>query len=151
MAKSELKINEKSIKTELSSYEKEPYKCLFEYIWNSFDAGANEININFDKPVEGMNLIRNVNIKDNGIGWDFDDHAVTNNFISSTKKANKNKTLPKGQYGRGRYAFIWISKKIEVFSKNKRLVLQHNTEIEKENVESTISGTKIDFYNATKY
>ena len=143
--KSELKINEQSIKTELISYKKKPYDCLFEYIWNSFDAGATEIKINFDLPVEGFGNVENVKIIDNGKGWDFNDDAVTNNFISSTKKSVVNKTLPKGQYGRGRYAFIWIAKQIEVFSKKKKLTLQHDTDIKKEDAELDNIGTQINF------
>jgi hypothetical protein len=38
MKKSELIIDEQSIKIELSSYENKPFDCIFEYIWNSFDA-----------------------------------------------------------------------------------------------------------------
>jgi len=145
MEKSELKINEQSIKTELNSYKNKPYDCLFEYIWNSFDAGATEVKINFDLPLEGIGYVKNVNIIDNGKGWDFDDNAVTNNFISSTKQSVANKTLPKGQYGRGRYAFIWIAKQIEVFSKKKKLILQHDTDISKEDVEFDTAGTQINF------
>lgn len=150
MAISELKINEQSIKTELKSYKNKPYDCLFEYIWNSFDAGATEIKINFDLPVEGIGYVKNVRINDNGIGWDFDNDAITNNFISSTKNPNKDKTLPKGRYGRGRYTFIWIAKRIEVFSKGKKLTLKHNTDIEKDTVEFNNSGTQINFMEITE-
>ncbi|KIM13277.1 MAG: hypothetical protein KU38_01060 [Sulfurovum sp. FS08-3] len=147
MVKSELKINEQSIKTELKLYKDKPYKCLFEYIWNSFDAGANEVKINFELPPEGIGYVKNVQIVDNGKGWDFDDNAVTNNFISSTKKSVANKTLPKGKLGRGRYAFIWIAGQIEVFSKKKKLTLQHDTVIKKENVVFDNIGTQINFIN----
>ncbi len=54
MTNSELKINEQSIKTELSFYKNKPYNCLFEYIWNSFDAGATQIKLSFDLPSEGF-------------------------------------------------------------------------------------------------
>ena len=50
--------------------------------------------------------------------------------MSSTKNPEKTKTLPKGQYGRGRYAFIWISEKIEVYSQSKKMILRHNTDIQ---------------------
>lgn len=86
MKKSELKINEQSIKTELKFYKDKPYNCLFEYIWNSFDAGSTQVKVNFDLPKDAFGYVENVKIIDNGKGWDFDDHAVTNNFISSTKK-----------------------------------------------------------------
>ena len=120
MANSDLKITVQSIRTELKSFEDKPYECLFEYIWNSLDAGASEIRLNFSTTPEGFGYVNNVTLLDNGKGWDFDDEATTNNFMSSTKIPDKNKTLPKGQYGRGRYAFIWIADKIEVYSKSNK-------------------------------
>lgn len=145
MGKKDLKINAQSIRTELKSYEGKPYDCLFEYIWNSFDAGATEVRLNFTPPAEGIGSVQDVILTDNGNGWDFDDEATTNNFMSSTKNPEKNKTLPKGQYGRGRYAFIWISDKIRVYSKSKRLILQHDTKIQTDDNDKTEEGTKIEF------
>ena len=145
MSNTKLKINEQSIRTELNSYKDKPYDCLFEYIWNSFDAGATEVKLDFDIPKEGIGYANNVKITDNGKGWDFDDDATTNNFMSSTKNPRKNNTLPKGQYGRGRYAFIWISEKLYAFSKGQKLTLQHNTEIKKEDSTFNQIGTQINF------
>lgn len=145
MNKKNLKINAQSIRTELEAYKDKPYDCLFEYIWNSFDAGATEVKLNFTIPPEGIGYVNDVILSDNGNGWDFDDDATTNNFMSSTKNPQKNKTLPKGQYGRGRYAFIWIANKIEVYSKSKKLVLQPNTEIQTKDISEGIDGTKIKF------
>lgn len=145
MSNEKLKINEKSIRTELTSYKDKPFDCLFEYIWNSFDAGATKVNLDFDIPNQGIGYASNVQITDNGNGWDFDDDATTNNFMSSTKNPTKNNTIPKGQYGRGRYTFIWISEKLYAFSNGKKLTLQHNTEIKKEKSEFKIDGTQIHF------
>ena len=150
MKKSELGINSESIRTELSSYKGKPYECLLEYIWNSFDAGATQVELKFNLPNEGLGYIENLKIIDNGKGWDFDDHAVTNNFISSTKRPNKNKTIPKGKYGRGRYTFIWIAKQLEAFSKGKKLTLQHNTKIEKEKAGSITTGTEVNLIEITQ-
>ena len=138
-----LKINEQSIKTELSSYENKPYKCLFEYIWNSFDAGATKVELKFNLPDSGFGLVENVKIIDNGSGWEIDNPEVTNNFISSIKINVKNKTLPKGKIGRGRYAFIWIAEKINILSHDKKLVLQHNTNIEKTTTQNNVDGTEV--------
>ncbi len=149
MSKSNLKINEQSIRTELESYENKPYDCLFEYIWNSFDANATEVVLSFDVPTEGIGYVNNVTLKDNGGGWDFDDDAITNNFMSSTKEPKKYKTIPRGQYGRGRYSFIWIAEKIEIFSKSKKLILTHNTDIHKEKDEKVVNGTEIHFIRIT--
>ena len=145
MAKKDLRITAQSIKTELKSYEDKPYDCLFEYIWNSLDAGASEIRLFFSAPNEGVGYVTDVELLDNGKGWDFDDEATTNNFMSSTKNPEKTKTLPKGQYGRGRYAFIWIAEKIEVYSQSKKLTLQHNTDIQIEESTEITNGTRIKF------
>lgn len=150
MSSEKLKINEKSIRTELKSYKDNPFDCLFEYIWNSFDAGATEVKLDFEIPNQGIGYAKNVRITDNGKGWDFDDDATTNNFMSSTKNPRKNNTLPKGQYGRGRYTFIWISEKLYAFSKGKKLTLQHNTEIKKEDSDFNQDGTQIKFEGITE-
>jgi len=145
MSETKLKINKQSIRTELKAYENEPFNCLSEYIWNSFDAGSSEVNLDFVMPEEGIGYVRNVTITDNGNGWDFEDDATTNNFMSSTKNPKKNKTLPKGRLGRGRYAFIWVSEKLCAYSKGEKLTLQHSTDIKKEKTGSKESGTKIVF------
>jgi hypothetical protein len=145
MNREELKITEKSIKTELKFYENKPLECLFEYLWNSFDAEANIVELSFQLPPEGIGYVKDVKITDNGKGWDFENDLITNNFMASTKKPKKYSTLPKGQYGRGRYSFIWISKKLYAFSRSKRLELNHNTEIQKENSAYTNPGTQIVF------
>lgn len=145
MSDTKLKINAQSIRTELKSYENDPLKCLIEYIWNSFDAGATEIQLNFDSPNNGFGYADHVCIIDNGKGWDFDDDATTNNFMSSTKQQRKGNTLPKGHYGRGRYTFIWIADKLIAYSKGKKLTLQHSTEIIKEHSDYSQNGTKINF------
>lgn len=145
MNNTELKIDAKSIRTTLKSYEGKYYKCLFEYIWNSFDANATEVKIDFEVPDEGIGYVNNVIITDNGNGWNFDDDATTNNFISSTKKPQENLTLPKGQHGRGRYVFIWLSNKLHAFSNGKKLTLQHDTAITKEGSHFNQNGTQLKF------
>lgn len=145
MNESKLKINAQSIRTELKKYENRPCDCLLEYIWNSFDAGATEVKLEFDLPQSGFGYVNNVSLIDNGSGWDFDDDATTNNFLSSTKKPSQNISLPKGKYGRGRYTFIWIANELIAYSKGKQLTLQHSTEIKKEDSDYNQSGTKICF------
>jgi len=149
MSTKNLKINAKSIRTELKSYEKKPYDCLYEYVWNSFDAGATEVRLDFSIPYEGIGVVSDVVLSDNGSGWDFEDDAKTNNFMSSTKIRNEHLTLPRGEYGRGRYAFIWIAEKIEVYSKYKKLTLLKNTEMQIEDEDQFTAGTKVYFRNIT--
>lgn len=144
-----LKINAQSIRTELSSYKDKPLDCLFEYIWNSFDANATEVKLSFDVPTEGVGMAQNVKLSDNGDGWDFDDDAITNNFMSSIKQPRVDHTFPKGHYGRGRYSFIWIAERLEIYSKSKKLILNHNTDIHKNDVDVAIQGTEVRFVNIT--
>ncbi len=143
----ELKINKQSIETELASYKDKPYKCLFEYFWNSFDASATKIELKFDIPKEGIGTISNVKIIDNGKGWDFEKNSNTETFLASSKsEQNTNiKTLPKGKFGRGRYTFIWISKRIEIKSGNLKITLNPDTKIDKEEIKNRITGTEINF------
>jgi hypothetical protein len=152
MKELELKINEQSIEIELSFFKDKPYNCLFEYIWNSFDAGATQVKLTFDLPGQGFGYVENVKITDNGSGWDFNNNLNTETFLSSSKYDlnSNNKTLPKGKFGRGRYTFIWIAEQIEILSKRKKLTLQHDTSIKKEEINTEISGTEISFLKITQ-
>lgn len=131
MAKNELQLTIDSLKTELAYYKDKPFNCLNEYIWNSFDAGAKVVNINFELPESGMGSIENLIIEDDGLGWDFKKEQNTKTFLSSSKgiNADKHKTLPRGKYGRGRYVFIWVSEKLEILSAAQKLVLTHDTSV----------------------
>jgi len=144
-----LELNIQSLKTELKQYKEKPYKCLFEYIWNSFDAGASNVNLSFNNPNEDIGNITDIKITDNGNGWNFTD-TNTSTFLSSSKsdRNKKNKSLPMGQLGRGRYAFIWIADKIEISSKNQKITLTHSAEIDTPETIESISGTSINFINA---
>lgn len=146
MPKQELKITPQSIRNELREYSDKPLKCLCEFIWNSFDAGAQIVALNFDKPDGGLGVVKNVQLVDNGKGWNLDDINITDNFISSEKKSVPNKTLPHGKYGKGRYTFIWLCNFIEVFSGKRKLTLnKDDIELNKEDSFEEISGTKILF------
>lgn len=147
MSNSELKLTEQSIKTELDIYKGKPYKCLFEYIWNSFDAKATEVKLSFTPPSKGFGYVQDVKIIDNGEGWDFKSENNTQTFLSSSKKDlnTKYKTLPKGKYGRGRYTFIWIAEKLEIKSSNRKLSLDHSTKLTEEVIKEDVKGTEIDF------
>lgn len=145
----QLELNIQSLKTELKQYKDKPYKCLFEYIWNSFDAGASKVCLSYDTPNQGIGSASNIKISDNGSGWDFS-NINTKTFLSSTKSdaKEKNKSLPMGQFGRGRYAFIWIAEQIEITSNNQRITLKHNTEIANPVQIANGIGTEIAFLGA---
>ncbi|MCA6072595.1 MAG: ATP-binding protein [Endomicrobium sp.] len=130
MSKNELELTFTSLQTELAGYKYEPLKCLFEYLWNSFDAGATEIKINYILPETGIGDIYSISIEDNGLGWDFEKQKNTKTFLTSTKQEENNKkakkSLPRGRYGRGRYVFIWIAGYLEILSLGQRLTLRQN-------------------------
>lgn len=125
-----LELTLESLQTELSGYADKPEQCLFEYVWNAFDAEAKKVEINYTLPPSGIGNIKDICIKDDGNGWDFKNHIDTKRFLSSSKnKMNKNKSLPRGKYCRGRYSFIWIAEYLEIFSKNQKLKLEQNIEV----------------------
>jgi hypothetical protein len=148
MANNELQLTIDSLKTELAGYKDKPFSCLYEYIWNSFDAGAKEVSIGFELPKSGMGSIDNLIVEDDGLGWDFKKEQNTKTFLSSSKgvAVNKHKSLPRGRYGRGRYVFIWVSEKLEILSAGQKLVLTHDTEVNPvDDPSAPAVGTKIIF------
>lgn len=148
MANNKLQLTINSLRTELAFYKDKPMNCLYEYIWNSFDAGAKDINISFDLPKSGIGSIENLTIEDDGLGWDFRKEQNTKTFLSSSKGINsdKHKTLPRGKYGRGRYVFIWVAEKLEILSVGQKLVLTHDTVVDPQDSSlAPKTGTKISF------
>ncbi|EKE24927.1 MAG: hypothetical protein ACD_5C00354G0004 [uncultured bacterium] len=143
----EVRITKDSIKTELHSYKEKPYACLFEYLWNSLDAGASNINIDYKISASGIGYIEGLRISDNGKGWKFDEDRNTDKFLSSTKSEtnSKNKSLPRGKLGRGRFTFIWIAEGIDVYSGNKKISLNHDTKYFQKTLRKKIKGTRIEF------
>jgi hypothetical protein len=145
-----LEVSFESLKTELSRFKDKPYKCLFEYIWNSFDAGATEVKINYELPKSEIGYIRDISIEDNGKGWDFKNEKNTKTFLASSKQNEnkKNKSLPRGKDGSARYVFIWIADYLEVFSSKQMLKLNKDTKVEPiPYEEAPKKGTKIVIYN----
>lgn len=147
MQKDELQLSLESLKTELREYKKRPYACLFEYIWNSFDAKATDVRIDYILPNAGFGCIDEISILDNGSGWDFEKQENTRTFLTSTKSDNNKKckkSLPRGQYGRGRYVFIWIADHLEIFSSKQRLILNKDIKVKPERDETAdFRGTKV--------
>jgi hypothetical protein len=146
MSSDELQLNINSLKTELNTFKEKPYLCLFEYIWNSFDAGATEVDINYKFALDNDG-INEILIEDNGFGWDFKKEKSTKVFLSSAKQyaiKEPKQSLPKGKYGRARYVFIWIADHLEIFSSGQKLILNKDTEVKPEKSETTPDrGTKV--------
>ncbi|ELB2280592.1 ATP-binding protein [Vibrio alginolyticus] len=91
-------------------------KAFAEYIWNSLDSGATNVEINVRSDQE-LNQILDITITDNGSGIEMKgDISPFDKFEESSKK-NTNDPLIKGKHGRGRLSFFkfcssasWISK-----------------------------------------
>lgn len=145
MANTNLRLTSGSINEVLRDHKGNPFKCLCEYIWNAFDANANCVELNFRTPPQGIGYVDDVSISDDGAGWDFDDEIITNNFMASLKKPSKEHSLPRGQSGKGRYAFIWLCEYIDIYSGEKKMTLNRSVEIQKTASDSFVNGTKVCF------
>jgi len=147
MSSDKLQLTINSLKTELSKFKEKPYLCLFEYIWNSFDAGATEVDINYKFALDNDSNINEILIEDNGSGWDFKKEKSTKLFLSSAKQdaiKEPKQSLPKGKYGRARYVFVWIADHLEIFSSGQKLTLNKDTEVKPEKSETAPDrGTKV--------
>ncbi|MDD2757816.1 MAG: ATP-binding protein [Patescibacteria group bacterium] len=106
---SKIDINTDSIKNELKKYKDKPIDSILEYIWNGFDAEADNININYSFSVNAGGLTfgyPKFEIVDDGTGWDLDNTDTTKLFLVSQKKSSPNKSLPQGKDGVGRFTFF---------------------------------------------
>ena len=139
-----LKITQESIQNELNSYKNKPESTIAEYIWNSFDAGAKTVEINYNN--NELGYIESVIISDDGQGWDFGDNN-TDYFMASAKKnaSVKNLSLPHGKLGRGRYTFIWHADSLYAKSKGQKLTLLPDAKYKIEDCEDAPeSGTPVE-------
>lgn len=80
---------------------------ICEYIWNSFDAEATEVDIKFNR--NELEEIESIVISDNGSGINHDMLDKTFGSLLESMKENKTKDLESnvhGHKGKGRYSFI---------------------------------------------
>ena len=101
-------VTNKSIKKliTISNYK----EGICEYIWNSFDAEATEVNIRFI--TNELQEIESIEISDNGSGINHDMLDKTFGSLLESMKENKTKDLESnvhGHKGKGRYSFIKFS------------------------------------------
>ncbi|HEJ9148739.1 TPA: ATP-binding protein [Serratia marcescens] len=81
-----------------------PEKALCEYVWNSFDANAENISIEINP--NGIGGLSSIIITDDGDGIKFDELDYTfGNFLDSQKNI-KRTPITRGRKGRGRYTFF---------------------------------------------
>ncbi|UWX94399.1 ATP-binding protein [Enterobacter mori] len=104
-------INSLGIKNHFESVE--PVQAILELVWNGFDAGAKNININI--VYDNFDTVKNLTILDDGDGINFTDLGSNfNRFNDSLKKTSIDQH---GSKGRGRLSFhrlchqaIWYTK-----------------------------------------
>jgi len=150
-------ITTQSIKNRLKNYHDKPEDSILEYIWNGFDADADNIRIkyHFQTKVDGVAFgYPNLEIYDDGYGWDIENIKETDFFLVSPKKSVPNKSLPQGKDGVGRFTFYSFAKKATwetVYKEKKyRLSLESETldDYDLKKGSSSVSiekGTKITF------
>ncbi|MBZ4037302.1 ATP-binding protein [Flavobacterium sp. 17A] len=141
-------------------------KAIAEYIWNSFDANASIVEINFR--ANGIQAIQSFSIADNGTGINFSNIADTfGNFMVSLKANSFSDTgFIKGKKGKGRYSFSIFCSKAKwdtTFISEEGHYLNYIIQINREEIQNfqtgdtsikknTQTGTKVifeDFYNLT--
>lgn len=93
---------------EMAGYKKDYKASIIEYIWNSLEAGASTVDINI--VCNEMNGVKKIEIKDNGLGIDYDTLDDTfGTFLYSKKNAIAESIRGRINKGKGRYSFLAVS------------------------------------------
>lgn len=109
--KQKVNINNKSIET--AGITKDYKESLAEFIWNSFDAKATEVRINFEDTPIGTPAF--IEIMDNGSGINHDNIDNTFGAFLDSEKRNslQRSSYIHGKKGKGRFSFISFSDRAE--------------------------------------
>ncbi|TCB82293.1 ATP-binding protein [Acinetobacter sp. ANC 4173] len=91
----------------------EPYKAIFEFVWNGFDAKANNVHIDLQK--NGLDTLESITIFDDGDGIDLSN--LNNSFEKFNESNKKDDDDKHGSHGRGRLAFYKLANKATWFTK----------------------------------
>lgn len=134
-----IQITDQSILGELRTYEKRYSDAISEFIWNAFDAEATSVDINYTFPEVADSSgfgYPDLEIIDDGIGWDMSDPSLVSTFLDSKKRAHKQsyKSIPHGSKGVGRFTFYAFAKKAEWQTNFNGI--SYDLVIEKENISS---------------
>lgn len=115
-------------------------KAFAEYVWNSLDSGATDVEINVRANSE-LNQINDITISDNGSGIELkSDISPFDKFEESSKK-NSDDPLIKGKYGRGRLSFF-------KFCRSATWISKHNNNIN--HIEINITDGSLDKFTITE-
>lgn len=104
----------KSIQSQIEDRIKNSFDAFNEFIWNSLDANAKNVKINVET---GPKSIKKIEIIDDGDGINYEklNDYLFGKFNTSLRaeQKDKNQSLPRGNKGYGRFAFIKFASKAE--------------------------------------
>ncbi|KGO91467.1 ATP-binding protein [Flavobacterium subsaxonicum] len=139
-------------------------RAIAQYIWNSFDADATRVDLNFES--DDLNSLVRFTISDNGTGIEMEELSETfGRFMDSKKKSSYSEiTQVQGKKGKGRYSFFNFCTKAvweTVYKGIAGNLLKYEIEILKDDpqnfttndkaiVKNTPTGTTVAFSNFTK-
>ncbi|WP_347290836.1 ATP-binding protein [Kluyvera georgiana] len=110
MAKERVVVNDKGIRNRLKAIK--PFNSIAEYIWNSFDAGASNVNVSYE--VDSMDTVISLSIGDDGLGINYSKlNSKFKPFLSSEKRSDDESSimsLVHGKNGLGRLTFYKFSR-----------------------------------------
>lgn len=110
MAKERVVVNDKGIRNRLKAIK--PFNSIAEYIWNSFDAGASNVNVSYE--VDSMEAVISLSIGDDGLGINYSKlNSKFKPFLSSEKRSDDESSimsLVHGKNGLGRLTFYKFSR-----------------------------------------
>src|SRR6185503_15414417 len=102
-----IEISSLAIKKTLNKFSPEDAVC--QYIWNGFDAGATEVNVNYEIDKNALDGLSTFYIKDNGSGINYNElEKKFKPFFESekTKKGKYQDPTLRGKDGYGRLTFF---------------------------------------------
>lgn len=93
----------------------DPWKAIFELVWNGFDANADRISISISE--NGLEKAEVISVLDNGDGIDF--RNAKSNFGKFNDSIKKGDAAQHGLHGRGRLAFHRLCQRATWYTKSK--------------------------------
>lgn len=90
MAKERIVVNDKGIRNRLKAIK--PFNSIAEYIWNSFDAGASNVNLSYE--IDSMDTVISLSIGDDGLGINYNNlNNKFKPFLSSEKRSDDESSI----------------------------------------------------------
>lgn len=138
--KNTINIDSNGIKKTLKSCNE--YQAIAEYIWNGYDAGAKNIFVSLIS--NDLGRITDIEIKDDGIGIDYNDlEEKFKTFYSSQKIVRQNIEATHGRNGVGRFTFFKFSSKATwetiYFEKNQNINKKYKIEMDEKTLHEYIT------------